>query len=81
MAKETKEEFRLRIESEWLDRYPQNNLKVGNKNYQLAHNSFFLGAMIGANINIPFWSVCISTGKNVLETVKELKEPTNNKTT
>lgn len=73
MARETKKEFQLRVEEEWKDRYPQNNLKPGNKDYLLAHNSFFLGAMVGSNTDIPYWGICIISGRDIIETTKEVK--------
>ena len=54
MAKESVKEFALRIEEEWANRYEVSNLKPGTKAYILAHNSFFLGAMLGADIQVPY---------------------------
>ena len=71
MAKETIQAFQLRIEEAWLDRYPQNGLRPGNKDYILAQNSFFIGAMLGSNIDIPYWSICIMTGRDIIETAKK----------
>lgn len=72
---ENLKEFSNKVEQKWEELYKDFPLKRGTKKYQEMHNAFFAGAMVASDNYIPYWTICISTSRDILDLVeKKIKE-------
>ena len=72
---ENLKEFSNKVEQKWIELYKDFPLKRGTKKYQEMHNAFFAGAMVASDNYIPYWIICISVCRDILDLVeKKIKE-------
>jgi hypothetical protein len=63
MTQEQKE----RIEQIFIDRCKGQNIKCKSKRFYVNQCEYFTGAMAALNINLPYWTICIMSGREIVK--------------
>lgn len=59
------------VEDAWIDRANNLGYKTTTVKYREAMSNYFIGAMIAMNYNVPYWVICIQSGRDIGELVRE----------
>jgi hypothetical protein len=65
------ETTRKRVEKDFAYRCERDGIKWGTKTYRLHQYLYFTGAMIALNAMPAYWSICLMSGREILNKPKE----------
>lgn len=68
----TKEE-QTRIEKVFFDRMVMLDIKHTTQKYYLVQQEFFIGVMTALNISPPYWTICIMSSRDIVESLRKNK--------